>query len=163
MGGPPVHADCPSLGAIQTASETYGGLTGPSSWRARARWAALLPEASMRVRSASGWKEGSAASRSAVGPIDRDQSVEVRLTWHLDGLVFARDEPRLAELDRATQRARMALRQEVAKAYFAWQRLRARRADAVEADAAELALDEAEARALVDALTGGWLAQQPCR
>jgi hypothetical protein len=143
-------ADCPDLPAIQRAAERFAGVDAPPSWRGRARWSALVPIMTMRARDATAWSE--VPRGGVIEEVDRDQSLEVRLTWRLDRLVFDPAEPRLAESERRVRRARIELRQEVAAAYFRWRR----------------ALDDgepiatAETHAHLDAFTGGWLARQPC-
>jgi hypothetical protein len=87
-----------------------------------------------------------------VDELDRAQSIEVRLTWRLDRLVFRDDEPRIASEHLAQRRARTTLRQEVAAAYFRWRRAELQRGAG---DDAELDADAAFAE--VDALTLGWL------
>lgn len=145
-------ADCPELPAIQRAAERFAGVEDPPSWRGRARWSAVVPIMTMRGRDATAWSE--ATGGRVVEEVDRDQSLEVRLTWRLDRLVFDPAEPRLAESERRVRRARIALRQEVTAAYFRWRRALAD--DGGEPTAV------AEAYAHLDAFTGGWLARQPC-
>lgn len=148
-------ADCPSLDAIQRRAEAFAGLDGAPRWRARSRWSAVVPVISARLTSDTGWEEGSAASRAAVGPIDRQQGIDVRLTWRLERLVFDPGEPRLYDAERRARRDRVALRQDVATAYFRWRKAIA----ASEPDD----LAAAEALAQLDAFTGGWLGRSGCR
>jgi|JI10StandDraft_1071094.scaffolds.fasta_scaffold06046_9 hypothetical protein len=150
-------ADCPSLDAIQRRAEAFAGLDHAPRWGARARWSAVVPVISARATTDTSWEEGSAASRAAVGPVERQQAFDVRLTWRLERLVFNPDEPRLFESERRARRDRIALRQEVATAYYRWRRV------AAQAGTADGALAAAEAFAQVDAFTGGWLARGDCR
>ncbi len=149
-------AECPSLAAIQRQAEAFAGLDGPPRWRARARWAAVVPVISAGATTDTGGEVGGAASRAAVGPVERQQSFDVRLTWRLERLVFSPDEPRLFESERRARRDRIALRQEVAAAYYRWRRV-------VELGTAAGDLAAAESLALVDAFTGGWLAKAGCQ
>lgn len=149
-------ADCPALDVIQRRAEAFAGLDGTPRWRTRSRWAAVVPVISARATTDVGWEEAS-VSRSAVGPIDREQGFDVRMTWRLERLVFDPDEPRLFDAERRARRDRIALRQEVAAAYFRWQR-----AALLEATSPDGALAVTEAFALLDAFTGGWLARRKC-
>jgi hypothetical protein len=88
--------------------------------------------------------------------VERQQAFDVRLTWRLERLVFSPDEPRLFESERRARRDRIALRQEVATAYYRWRRV------AAQAGTDDGALAAAEAFAQVDAFTGGWLAKVGC-
>ncbi len=149
-------ADCPSLDAIQRRAEAFAGLDGAPTWRARSRWSAVVPVISARATTDTGWEEGGPASRATVGPVERQQAFDVRLTWRLERLVFSPDEPRLFESERRARRDRIALRQEVATAYYRWRRV------AAQAGTDDGALAAAEAFAQVDAFTGGWLAKVGC-
>lgn len=143
-------AECPELPAIQREAERFAGLADPPAWRGRARWSALMPVVALRARDSTGWSEQSAGAAE----VDRDQALELRLSWRLDRLVFDPSEPRLAENERRARRARISLRREVAAAYFRWRRALA--------DEGADAFAVAEAQAQLDAFTGGWLARQPC-
>ena len=83
-------ADCPSLDVIQRRAEAFAGLDHAPRWGARARWSAVVPVISARATTDTSWEEGSAASRAAVGPVERQQAFDVRLTWRLERLVFTR-------------------------------------------------------------------------
>jgi hypothetical protein len=97
VGPADASADCPALVAIQRRAEAFAGLDGTPRWRARSRWAAVVPIISARATTDTGWEEGNAVSRSAIGPVEREQGIDVRLTWRLERLVFDPDEPRLYE------------------------------------------------------------------
>ena len=143
-------AGCPSLPAIQRAAERAGGLTGPTDPSRRARLATLLPTVTVRGGQRLAWAEP--WNGRVQDEIDRSQTIEVRLTWRLERLVFRDDEPRIATEVLAQRRARIALRQEVAAAYFRWRRAEQGRGAG---DDAELDADAAFAQ--LDALTVGWL------
>lgn len=83
--------------------------------------------------------------------------LEARLTWRLERLLFAGDEPMLerTRLERAEARARIALR--TLGRLFAWARAEGDAREAAEgsAEGADARLRSAEARAMLDVLTGG--------
>jgi hypothetical protein len=129
---------------------------------ARARASAALPEArfrAMRVFLLDG-------SQSTVVPIDTSSYetagatlvLEGRLTWRLDRLLYADDEPSLERLrlERADARSKIAGR--VLEALFQWQRawlaVHSAKPGTREATDATMRLIEAEAG--LDVMTGGW-------
>ncbi len=149
---------CPGvrLKAIQGAAVRNLGLDERPRWRARSRWAAVLPVVTVRADRGMGWEDGAAPTA-----VDHDQGAEVRLTWRLDRLIYDPAEPRLYDDERAARRARIALDQEVTQRYFQWRRAAADAEDADDGgDDRGERLDEAETFAQLDALTGGWLASQ---
>lgn len=162
---PPARAAadrCPvaRLKAIQDAAAGNLGLIERPRWRARSRWANLLPVLMVRADSNMDWEDGGATRASPVA-VERDQGAEIRLTWRLDRLLYDPNEPRLFDAERGARRARVALDQEVTRAYFQWRRAVADADDPDDGgDAAGEQLDEAEAFAQLDALTGGWLGSQ---
>ena len=84
--------------------------------------------------------------------------LELRLTWRLDRLLYAGDEPTLerVRLERQDARARVATR--TLEVLFAWQRAarrEARQAAAGSPEELEAELRAAEAEATLDVLTGG--------
>jgi hypothetical protein len=123
----------------------------------RARLSALLPE--VRVRAAR-----TDDAREAQSDVTDDTArtsatlgarfyMEGRLTWRLDRLAFADEEPGVERirLERVELRSRLALR--ALEALFAWQRAEL---DARDGDSAEAALRLLEAETTLDVLTGGW-------
>ena len=88
--------------------------------------------------------------------------LEVRLTWRLDRLLYAGDEPTLerVRLERQDARARVAAR--TLEALFAWQRATAAEDSAAAAtpEKTEAELRAAEAAATLDVLTGGWFSSR---
>ncbi len=130
----------------------------------RARWSALLPEARVRAvrfedaRLSTDTGTDSARWRDSAGA---NVGFEGRLTWRLDRLLYADDEPAFErmKLERHDARSRIAAR--TLEALFHWQRawidLRsvppASRGTRDEVDAA---LRVFEAEAALDVLTGGW-------
>jgi hypothetical protein len=128
---------------------------------ARARASAALPETRLRAMKV-------VADSSKLGVIPTDSStydiaganlyLEGRLTWRLDRLLYADDEPTLEKtrLDRQDARERIAGR--VVDSLFQWQRaLIAERGALVGSkEASDASLRLAEAEAALDILTGGW-------
>lgn len=130
----------------------------------RARWSAALPEARLRAvrfedaRLSTDTGTDSARWRDSAGA---NVGFEGRLTWRLDRLLYADDEPAFErmKLERHDARARIASR--TLEALFHWQRawidLRSvppmSKGTREEVDAALRVL---EAEAALDVLTGGW-------
>lgn len=130
----------------------------------RARWSAILPEARLRAvrfedaRLATDTGTDSTRWRDSAGA---NVGFEGRLTWRLDRLLYADDEPAFErmKLERHDARARIASR--TLEALFHWQRawidLRSlgpmAKGTREEVDAALRVL---EAEAALDVLTGGW-------
>ncbi len=127
----------------------------------RARASAALPE--VRVRAMRVFSDGSA---NGVIPIDASTYatagsnliLEARLTWRLDQLLYASDEPGLARVRLDTQEARAKLAGKVLDALFQWQRawLAVRSAGPGTNEATDATLRLVEAEAGLDVLTGGW-------
>jgi len=136
----------------------------------RSRASATLPEARMRVM-----KVMQDSSKLGVIPTDASTYdlaganlyLEARLTWRLDRLLFADDEPTLERTRLERQDARERISGKVIDTLFQWQRgLIARRgALAGSKEAIDAGLRMAESEAALDVLTGGWfggwLARQP--
>jgi len=129
---------------------------------ARARSSAALPEArfrAMRVFLLDG-------SESTVVPIDTSSYesagatlvIEGRLTWRLDRLLYADDEPSLERLRLERQDARSKVAGRVIDALFQWQRawLAVRAAKPGSREAAEATMRLVEAAASLEVMTGGW-------
>lgn len=130
----------------------------------RARWSALLPEARVRAvrfedaRLSTDTGTDSARWRDSAGA---NVGFEGRLTWRLDRLLYAEDEPAFErmKLERHDARSRIASR--TLEALFHWQRawidLRALPpASRGTRDEVDAALRVLEAEAALDVLTGGW-------
>jgi hypothetical protein len=84
--------------------------------------------------------------------------LEARLTWRLDRVVFADDEPTLERVRIERHDARTRVAAKVIEALFLWQRatVRAARAKPESQEAVEATLQGAEAASTLDVLTGGW-------
>lgn len=126
----------------------------------RSRWSAALPEA--RVRAIRG--EDQRASLDATADVSRlrgsagaDLTLEARLTWRLDRLVFADEEPSLERLRLERHDARLRVASRTLEALFHWQRARRDLAAGATSEAIlELETRLAEAEATLDVLTDGW-------
>lgn len=136
----------------------------------RARWSALLPETRLRAVRFDDERLYTDASADATKLRDSagaNLGLEARLTWRLDRLLYADDEPAFERmrLERHDARSRIAGR--VLEALFHWQRasleLRWAQNAAREAreplrtrDEVEASLRVMEAEATLDVLTSGW-------
>jgi hypothetical protein len=133
----------------------------------RSRASALLPET--RLRAMRLWDDAAHATTLATtddtsyyDAIGANLVLELRLTWRLDRILYAGDEPTLerVRLERQDARARVATR--TLEALFAWQRAGVAEAGAAagSAEKVDAELREAEAEATLDVLTGGWFSSQ---
>ncbi|WP_394843238.1 hypothetical protein LZC95_40080 [Pendulispora brunnea] len=128
----------------------------------RARWSALFPEARMRVARA--FDESARIDSTASGdPRTTDSAganlwLEARLTWRLDRILYADDEPAFERIrfERHDARARIAAR--VLTLLGQWQRAwvdtHLSAPDAAESLETGMRLSDAEAA--LDVLTGSW-------
>jgi hypothetical protein len=134
---------------------------------ARSRASALLPET--RLRAMRLWDDASHATTLATtddtsyyDAIGANLVLELRLTWRLDRLLYAGDEPTLerVRLERQDARARVATR--TLEALFVWQRAAVAEAGAAAGspESVDAELRAAEAEATLDVLTGGWFSSQ---
>jgi hypothetical protein len=137
---------------------------------ARARASASLPETRLRVMRL--WSD--ASHDTTLGTVDATDYyaavqanliMEARLTWRLDRLLYAGDEPALerTRLERIEARSRLADR--ALQALFAWARARfdAREAVSASREAGEAELRVAETEATLEVLTGGWFSSEEGR
>jgi hypothetical protein len=187
---PPPAAPLPAVPPARTNERALETLTGGASmahecvaaaWRtsglgvddariddivSRSRTSALLPETRMRAMRL--WDDAahtttvtSEDGTTLYDAIGANLVLELRLTWRLDRLVYAGDEPTLerVRLERQEARSRMATR--TLEALFAWERATVEVAEAVAGSHEELAahLRSAEAMATLDVLTGGWASE----
>lgn len=129
----------------------------------RSRTSALLPET--RVRAMHLWDDAAHATTLATtndtsyyDAIGANLVLEVRLTWRLDRLLYASDEPTLERVRLERQDARMRIATRTLEALFAWQRaaIEGDRAAPGSREEAESQLRAVEAEATLDVLTGGW-------
>jgi hypothetical protein len=127
----------------------------------RARASAALPETRLRVMKV-------LEDSSQLGVIPTDAStydlaganlyLEARLTWRLDRLLYADDEPTLERTRLERQDARERIAAKVVDALFQWQHARIAERGAIPAskEAIDASLRVAESAAALDILTGGW-------
>jgi len=128
---------------------------------ARARQSAALPETRLRVMKV-------VNDSSQVGVIPTDTStydiaganlyLEARLTWRLDRLLYADDEPTLERTRIERHDARERVSAKVIDTLFQWQRAEIARRGALlgSKELIDATLRLAEAEAALDVLTGGW-------
>jgi hypothetical protein len=134
---------------------------------ARARASAALPEARFRALRLVDEDQKTTAPVDALGTYSDGTGtklwLEGRLTWRLDRLLYADDEPTLerVRLERQEARARVAGR--VLELLFAWARAAADVAGSPAGSRAELdaQLRWWEAEIALDVVTGGWFSRQP--
>jgi hypothetical protein len=90
-------------------------------------------------------------------------TIEARLTWRLDRLLFADDEPSLERLRLEREEARGRIGARVLELLFQWQRaiLDAAASDAGSRAEAEADLHRLQAEVALDVLTAGWFCVQP--
>jgi hypothetical protein len=139
-----------------------GDLEMLDDMRARARTSALLPEA--RFRMVRDWDQSYRLAPTNDDPYRLHESnsggrtMEGRLTWKLDRLLFVDAELSMERLRVQQMQLRSRLAGEVLRALFDWQRARLAVADPAldDAEHLEAVLREAEAAAVLDVLTGGW-------
>ncbi len=128
---------------------------------ARSRLSAALPETRMRVM-----KVLTDSSKLGVIPTDTatydlagaNLYLEARLTWRLDRLLYADDEPTLERTRMERVDARERLSGKVIDSLFQWQRalLAQHAAAAGSKEATDASVRLAEAEAALEVLTGGW-------
>jgi hypothetical protein len=130
---------------------------------ARARASALLPE--MRTRAMRLWNDAAHTTTLAstdtanfYDAVGANLVLELRLTWRLDRVLYAGDEPTLERVRLERQDARSRLATRTLEVLFAWQRalVAVEQAAPGSPAAAENRLRADEARATLDVLTAGW-------
>jgi hypothetical protein len=147
-----------SAGYLDARSRLYGLAT-------RARTSAVLPELGVRTLRSSG--QLLRLTPTTDDPYRYTQAgtseltIEARLTWHLDRLVFADEEVSLERLQIERDAAERRLIDSVMERLEVWQRGRVRAADPntdpEQRDTAELAAIAAAVE--LDVLTEGWFSQ----
>jgi hypothetical protein len=133
----------------------------------RARSSALFPEA--RLRAMRLWDDAAHATTLATtndttyyDAIGANLVLELRLTWRLDRLIYAGDEPNIERLRLERQDARARLATRTLEVLFAWERAAVDDAGAAPGSRDEIAarLRAAEAAATLDVLTAGWFSSR---
>jgi hypothetical protein len=167
---PPLVASSLARQCVAAAWRTSGLGTDDAridSIVARSRSSALFPETRMRAMRL--WNDAAHATTLATtdatsyyDSVGANLVLELRLTWRLDRLLFAGDEPTLerVRLERQDARARIATR--TLEILFGWQRasIDASGAMAGSREQVEAELRAAEAEATLDVLTGGWFSSR---
>jgi hypothetical protein len=167
----PIVLEAPALArqCVAAALRTSGLGTDDSrldALVARARASAMLPETRMRAMrlwtdAANSTTLASTDTANFYDAVGANFVLELRLTWRLDRLVFAGDEPTLerVRLERVDARSRLATR--TLEALFAWQRAKVEEARAAEDSTEKIQAEvhAAEAQATLDVLTGGWFSE----
>lgn len=136
------------------------------SMASRARWSAILPEARVRVlRHTTDSSHSTTSDTSTDTPYYLYDSnslwLEGRLTWHLDRLLFAEEEPTIERLRLERQEHRTRLAAKVVEQISKWQRARLDVAQSAEgtADRLDAVLREIEAASALDVMTAGWFSR----
>lgn len=133
---------------------------------AHARSSAWLPET--RLRAMRLWHDASRVTTTATSDtpsyydaIGANLLFELRLTWRLDRLLYAGDEPSIERLRLERQEARGRVAVHVLEVLFAWRRalLAIDRTAPASRQGAEARLRAAEAAASLDVLTDGWFTE----
>ena len=159
-----LERDEPAVREAVAAAVKHAGLGGrpEAGMKRRARLAAALPTLSLKVGRDTAWAETDATAM-VVGDVEHDMVLEARATWRLDRLMFDDTELRVASLSQQRAKARAAVAAQTTSLFY---KRRAAQVEALwhppetieEAVRRELVLDELTAQ--LDALTGGWWAQQ---
>jgi hypothetical protein len=134
---------------------------------ARSRLSVLLPE--MRLRAMQVFQDGEHTtsyineSGTIIDTSGSTTTVEARLTWRLDRLLFAGDEPTLERVRIERQETRSRIGARVLELLFAWQRalLDAAASDTGSRAEADSELRACEAEISLDVMTAGWFGEQP--
>src|SRR5205814_2253056 len=145
-----IASTAPPLTALIARAQQVAGLAGSDdptrSWRTRSRWSSLIPWISVRSGTSQSWRDVidpglAAASASSPTSLNHGLTYDVRLSWHLEHLLYDPNEPRFTSFELALRRNRRKLAIVASRAYFAWLRASV----AVERDARwQLRLDEAK-------------------
>lgn len=129
----------------------------------RSRASALLPETRLRAMrlftdAAHTTLLATTDATNYYDAIGANLVLEARLTWRLDRLVYAGDEPTLERVRLERQQARSRLGTRTLEALFAWERATLDEQDGPQGgrEKREASLRTAQAAATLDVLTGGW-------
>ncbi len=134
---------------------------------AKARASAWLPETRLRAMRLLDTTLRTTALTTTDGVDYYDSAganliLEVRLTWRLDRVLYAGDEPTLERLRLEREQARAHLATRALEALFAWQRALSAREHAIPGspEDVEARMRVAETRAVLDVMTDGWFTQR---
>jgi hypothetical protein len=129
----------------------------------RARWSAVLPETRVRIlRHATDTQHTYDASSDTpyYGYDSSSLWLEGRLTWHLDRLVFAEEEPMIERLRIDRQEARIRVAARVVEQISKWQHAHVEVAQAADdLDRVDAMMREIEAQSALDVMTAGWFSR----
>ncbi|HEY2511544.1 MAG TPA: hypothetical protein VGI39_11835, partial [Polyangiaceae bacterium] len=168
---PPPPADHPPLdgafarSAVRAAWRTSGiDVTDAriDDLIARSHLSAILPEARFRaVRTTADADHATTylnETGTLVSTVGSTMALEGRLTWHLDRILYADDEPSLERLRMERQDARARVASRALELLFQWQRalLDLASADAGSRGELDANLRRVEAEVALDVLPGGW-------
>jgi hypothetical protein len=179
----------PSVPSVLLSARTRLAIDAPlargavrSAWRAsgievndtridemisRSRLSVLLPETRLRVVQMLQDGEHTTSYVNTAGTIidtsGSTTTLEARLTWRLDRLLFAGDEPTLERVRLEREEARTRIGGRVLELLFAWQRalLDEAASDGGSRAEVEAALRQSEAEISLDVMTAGWFGAQP--
>lgn len=170
LQGPPLVAPALAracVAAALRASGLGGGDAPIDALVARARISAWLPDAHLRAMRlvAEGTHETTLATTDGTNYYEMFGShlvLELSLTWRLDRLIYAGDEPTAERLRLERLEARTQLTGKTLEALFNWQRALIEAGDALSGSDEEVRARgrAAEARATLDVLTGGWFSRR---
>jgi hypothetical protein len=134
---------------------------------ARSRLSAALPETRIRVMQVFQDGEHTTSYVDEAGTVvdtsGATTTLEARLTWRFDRLLYADDESSLERLRMEREEARSRIGAKVLELLFAWQRAieEAGASDAGSRAEADAGLRRLQAEIALDVLTGGWFCAQP--
>ena len=174
---PPV-AETPAVAALPAFPASLARDCVVAAWRAsglgvddaridsiisRSRASALMPETRLRAMrlftdAAHTTLLATTDATNYYDAIGANLVLEARLTWRLDRLIYAGDEPTLERVRLERQQARSRLGTRTLDALFAWERATLDEQDAPGGgrEKREASLRTAQASAALDVLTGGW-------
>jgi hypothetical protein len=167
---PPLVAPSLARACVAAALRASGLGTSDASIDAlvgRSRTSAWLPDAHLRAMRliAEGAHETTLATTDGTNyyqTVGSHLVLELSLTWRLDRLLYAGDEPTVERLRLERLEARTRLTSKTLEALFSWQRALLDADEALSGSDQELQARgrAAEARATLDVLTGGWFSRR---
>jgi hypothetical protein len=134
---------------------------------ARSRLSAALPETRIRVMQVFQDGEHTTSYVDEAGTVvdtsGATTTLEARLTWRFDRLLYADDESSLERLRMEREEARSRIGTKVLELLFTWQRAieEVGASDAGSRAEADATLRRLQAEIALDVLTGGWFGAQP--
>ncbi|HEY5952581.1 MAG TPA: hypothetical protein VIV40_44080 [Kofleriaceae bacterium] len=140
----------PPIASVVAAAYRAAGLADDptTGWRRRSRLSALIPVVSVRAGQNQAWRDVEDPT------ISHGVGLDVRLSWHVDELLFDPNETRIAMIDVARRRERRRVAMHAIDLYFEWISARAAADGDLRAE-----LDAQQREAELDAVTAGWFSQ----